>query len=825
MSSTRGTEGSVVDGDDADAALADLNAAEDSGHSNSSGGHPAYRIRGLYLAVLAVVVTNYLLGSGHRIPFVGAALGWWLILVFPAYLICTTRIWKHISGAERVVLSVGAVLFGLIVGGLAIDVVLPHLGVPRPLALRPVLISVDVMDVALMVWRIHIGAVEGRMMAGLRAMSPREWRVLTFSVICAPVVIAGANRLNNGSGDAVSMVGYAGIAATFAVLLWWRQEIRDAVVSATVYLLSLSLLLGTSLRGWYVTGHDIQQEYLVFQLTKDHGVWNIGLFRTAYNACLSITILPTEIWQLVRVDDPYVFKVFFQLLFAMCPVLVYLLARRHWNKQIAILSVVYFAGFPGFFGDMPFLNRQEIGFLFLGLALLAASTRRWTVRRRRTVMVVWALAIGLSHYSTMYVFVGTLGVAWGAERAGTVLSWLRNWRAARLASTPESATTPGLATLFRFSWGRNTKTLTLAIVIAAGAIAVGWSGGVTRTGSSVVTTAESALPVIFHKSGGGHSVDSSYGLFSGGGPSNAQLLAQYQKQTLHDRKVDFPGTYIPLAKATATPARALGTPSLPVTKLGRLFADVHLPPSLINSVVRGLASKGEQVFIGIGLLLLIFVRQRRRQVGKDIVCLAIGSIVMVAAVTVLPGLSVSYGVLRTFEQGLIVLAPFLVVGSLAIFKFLGRIWSARAASILAIVFFVSTIGVMPQLLGGYPAQLNLNNSGVYYNDYYTHPQEAQAIQWLGARSETEPTGVQAENYTDRYYFSSPHGLDPNQTITDVYPTLVRKPTWVVLGFSTAQTGIATAAISGDLIDYRYPMSVLNQNKDLVFNNGGTVIYK
>ena len=34
--------------------------------------------------------------------------------------------------------------------------------------------------------------------------------------------------------------------------------------------------------------------------------------------------------------------------------MVYLVARRYWSKQIAILAVVYFVGFPTFFTDMPF---------------------------------------------------------------------------------------------------------------------------------------------------------------------------------------------------------------------------------------------------------------------------------------------------------------------------------------------------------------------------------------------------------------------------------------------------------------------------------------
>ncbi len=130
---------------------------------------------------------------------------------------------------------------------------------------------------------------------------------------------------------------------------------------------------------------------------------------------------------MVRIDDPYVYKVFFQLLFAACPVLVYLLARRYWSKQIAILAVVYFVGFPGFFTDMPFLNRQAIAFLFLGMALLAVTRRDWTTRRRRVVVVVFASGIGLSHYSTMYIFVGTLALAWLIDR-GCVLCVRLRWR-------------------------------------------------------------------------------------------------------------------------------------------------------------------------------------------------------------------------------------------------------------------------------------------------------------------------------------------------------------------------------------------------------------
>jgi hypothetical protein len=132
---------------------------------------------------------------------------------------------------------------------------------------------------------------------------------------------------------------------------------------------------------------------------------------------------------------------------------------------------------------------------------------------------------------------------------------------------------------------------------------------------------------------------------------------------------------------------------------------------------------------------------------------------------------------------------------------------------------------MPQLLGGYPAQLSLNNSGVYYNDYYIHPQDTEALQWLGEQPGTRPGGVQAENVVDNFFFTAPNEIDPKQSVSDIYPTLIQKSSWVLLGYSTVRNDLATAGVSGDLIAYRYPFQILSENKNLVFNNGSTQIYK
>ena len=192
----------------------------------------------------------------------------------------------------------------------------------------------------------------------------------------------------------------------------WLRCTRESVISAVIYLVSLTLLLTTSLRGWYVTGHDIQQEYLVFQLTEFHGHWSMAYFHDPYNACLSITILPTELGQDSKCRQPVYFQaVFPDDLCALPRDGVRHLARRFFNRGISTLSVAYFLSFPTFFTDEPFLNRQEIGLLFVAVGLLAATNQVWSFRRRQISFAIAGLGTEISHYSTMYVLVGTLVIA------------------------------------------------------------------------------------------------------------------------------------------------------------------------------------------------------------------------------------------------------------------------------------------------------------------------------------------------------------------------------------------------------------------------------
>jgi uncharacterized membrane protein len=777
----------------------------------------------LFATILGVACANYLAVTGIRLPFLGPAVGFWFLVIHPVYLLYTTSLWGRTSVAERVGYSLTATLLLLLTAGLAINLALPLIGVHRPLDTVPVVILGDLLTVSLYLVRRRYPA-RLRWRGATSSLQWQETRLVVGGLASIALAVLGANRLNNGAGDLVSLISLGCAVVTLLLLLRWHRSVRDGLSSVTLYLVGLALLLMTSLRGWGVSGHDIQLEYRVFQLTEANGHWSISSLRDAYNACLSITILPTELAHVLNVDSAYVYKVFFQLIFAVCPVLVFALSRRHWSKPVSILAAIYFVGFPTFFTDMPFLNRQEIAFLFVSAGILAITNFWWEQSRRRLVLIAAGLGIELSHYSTMYLFVGILVLTWLIDR---LLDPVRRLGRKRMrAPTAHARSAP---------WGLRVRNVGLAPIAVLASLIFVWGGLATHTAGSALSTAGSAVAGFFEHSG----TVSPYNLFSRAG-TNAPLLLHYYRQNTwqvnHQADASSPTCqtsrltcpYVPISSLAQIPTPIVNLPLRPLTSTGRLLSNVGVPVRTLDTAVRQGAAKDEQLFVIVGLVALLTLRRYQRQLSRELVALSVASVVIVGLFTLFPDLSVDYGALRAFQEALLVIAPMLVAGSLTVFSLFGQTWSMRLATATCLLVFISTTGLMPQILGGYQAQLSLNNSGQYYDIYYQHPQEAAAVGWLGGQERVLPNQLDAPlgaTTANRFAFTALSSVTGSQHVRDVYPTLLGGSSWVVLGYSTVHTDLAVLYVQGQLIYYRYPIGVLGNNKDLVYNNGGTQIYR
>jgi len=761
------------------------------------------------VALILAIVVNLIVLANIDLPIVRPVLGFWFIIVLPAYLIFTMSVWRGCALSERVGYSVAGVLLILMMTGLVLSSVLPIIGVNRPLDAGPVLIAGDAINLSLyMIRRRYPGP--GGWHAAFAHIGREELRLLVAAAVTAVLAVLGANRLNNGAGDQLTLIALTLAALVGVLAVRWLSFTRESIMLVVIYLVALSLLLSTSLRGWYVTGHDIQQEYQVFQLTAAHGRWSMSYDSSAYYACLSITILPTELARIVNIDNPYVYKLLFQMLFAICPLLAYGVARRYFNRGIATLAAAYFVGFPTFFTDMPFLNRQEIALLFVACGVLAATNTAWSWRRRQVSLGVAGLGVEVSHYSTMYVFVGTLGIALvcayairlflggeseaDADLAGPNLRRRRRRRASRL----RNAVTIGLVTVF------------IGIIFAWGTLVTNTTGQVLNDGSGAISSGAISL-----------------NLFGSTVITPTEAIAQLRQESLKS-EAGQRDLYLPVSAVSNVTIPVIDQGLSPLTGIGRAASSVGIPVDALNALARNFVAYGEQLFLGIGLLRLIILRRRGQHlIGRQFFCLCIGSIGMIVANTVLPSISADYGPLRAFQQGLLFFAPIIVIGSMTVFEPIGRLRARIAGCVLCLGIYLATSTLAPQILGGNLAELNLNNSGTYFDLYYTTPQEYSAVAWLGDQPGEQAFPVQSTYPQERFLFTRQNAVSGDEAITDAFPTSVLRDSWVILAPPTIGANYAYTFTpeNGALTEYKYPADLLREYKNVVYTNGSTVVYK
>ena len=720
-----------------------------------------------------------------------------------------------------ITLMVGFSIVELMLSGLFLNATLPFLGILRPLDTTSLLPGLSVLFALLttcawvkardirLVFPEHLFSIDAR--AALFACTP---------LLFVAMSVFGAIRLNNGASNILTFLMLALLAIYCMFLLRRSKDLSENVTLTALYFISLALLLMTSLRGWFITGHDIQREFQVFQITKDSGIWNIASYKDAYNACMSITVLPTMISNLFVLESAYVYKTVFQLIFAFVPGIIYMSLRRYASAFVALLSVLYFIAFPTFFTDMPFLGRQEIAFLYLALMAYFIFDERLSLKLRRALFLVFGLGMVLSHYSTTYTILALLFFV-VATRA--LLPFAR-----RAISIFISLSDSGIAAL-RATDRRPPRITVLMVSLLAGA-SFFWSSVLTDTSSnSLYRVAIETLRVMqSNVREDARSSDVSYSLFSSQKMSDAELLRQYEKNVVAKTREEAPaGTFYDARIYAQYPARLAQPELLPPTAFGTLFSSAGFDIPAFNNTFRQWSAKILQLLIIAGTGALIYRRRfLDRPLDTEFALLALGSLIFVFSIVILPVLSVEYGLLRAFEQSLIFLGIFAAIGSLAVFSWMRENIRNYAASALVVVFLLSTTGFITQSLGGYDPQLHLNNAGSYYDYFYAHASEVAGIRWLSLELGKEQNpNFQMEALSGRTLSIPGHIGRQASALDDIYPGLIRKNSYVLLNATNVDKQESAVSYQGTNLTYRYPSDLLDDNKNLVYTNGQTYIYR
>ncbi len=269
-------------------------------------------------------------------------------------------------------------------------------------------------------------------------------------------------------------------------------------------------------------------------------------------------------------------------------------------------------------------------------------------------------------------------------------------------------------------------------------------------------------------------------------------------------------------------------PVVPVTSIGRELQSLfHIDLAIFFADIKQIYARVMEILLILGILGFAvgysFKKNLFREMEREYVALSLAGVGILIGQTILPSSAIDYGIFRLFQQNLIFLALPIILGLLAASTILTRNRTAQLliSSGVVLFFFVILSGFFPQFTGGGRPPLTLNNYGFYYEAYDTHGQEISAFHWMDEYA-TPGIPVQSDHYFSNIKMITYAGIAP---VVGLLPETIEKKSYVYLNFNNVTTGNVIEYINGNVAYYQFPLNFLENNKSLIYNNGGSEIYR
>lgn len=707
------------------------------------------------------------------------------LLVVPGAVLLSLTPHRPKEVSVRIAWSLGTSMLLLMALGLLYSLVLPHLGVTRPLGGGPVLVGVDV---------VMLGAIAAHGRFGdpldylVRGRLPRRGEILLGSAVAlVPIAAAaGAERLDNGYSGTLSLVVLVVVGGGLAALLVLAERVPGWLVGGGLYAATAGTLLLSSMRTNHPYGYDIQTELQVFTSTLHAGIWHVPANGDAYASMLSITVLPAVLSSVTKVSAIYLLKVCYPLVFSVFPVLTYAIAHRWFSRRAALVGAVVVVVQGLFTADITGLARQEVGLVYFAL-FLASVLESGLARRWRQAMAVAAFAgMAISHYSTAYF--AAIVVAGGY----VALQVLRRIGARQ----------------------RQPAILTFPVVaLCVGAVTL-WNVVVTHSAQNVANVTASLA---------------SKGLDLLPGPASASLLQRFLNAdvtpSLGVSQFAAIATRHWLGEGYIHPYAASLTARYPVLPASVPGTTRNVPSVVPSAVNTGATIASELVLVLTAVGVLAYLWRARRGGDRDRAELAAMAIACLALLGVLR-LSGTVSSLYNAPRGQVQGAPLLSVGLALVCAYLfsrrrGLGSTALGATTLglALLLFTSS-GLSVFALGGGGSDI-LTNYGEAYQRYDITDADMATASWV-IRHQQPGQLIYADVYASLQLYGLAH---PKGLVTTLIPQVLEPGAYVYASSTNVVDRTARSLVDGNFAVYRFPAAFLQAVKDVVFTTGTTEVYR
>lgn len=224
----------------------------------------------------------------------------------------------------------------------------------------------------------------------------------TGLILLLPILAILGTSIMNVYNNNIIIISFLALIVSIIPLIAF-DKIKEKNYPWLIFSIALALLLHRSLISTNLWGSDIFEELYYSNSAKVLGYWNPSLYSNL-NSMASVTILPNIIALFSGTDLVTTYKAFFPFLCSFGIIGLYDIFKNQVSEKVAFISIFYFISLAEFFGVLPALIRQEIGFIFFVLLLAIILTNELTPSIRTILTIIFGISLILSHYALSFLF-------------------------------------------------------------------------------------------------------------------------------------------------------------------------------------------------------------------------------------------------------------------------------------------------------------------------------------------------------------------------------------------------------------------------------------
>jgi uncharacterized membrane protein len=301
--------------------------------------------------------------------------------------------------------------------GVSLNTLLPIFDIHTPISLLPLTAGIT----ALILVLLGVCWVRDRTFSGTTL--PDVKTALSTPAILLYILpllaILGAVMMNLYQNNLLIVISILTI-AVIVLMVGFDKFIPRKLFPLAILAVSVTLVFHNSLISTYVSGIDIQMEKSIASTVIAQGFWDSSTFNIL-NAMLSIVMVAPFYSIMMNLDLVWVFKIVYPLLLALAPVGLYEVFKKQADEKIAFMSAFFFSSMLIFYTEMLQLARQELAELLLVLVILLVVDMKMEKTRWTTLFILFSVALALSHYGLMYIYLGSILLVWAMARVTGII--------------------------------------------------------------------------------------------------------------------------------------------------------------------------------------------------------------------------------------------------------------------------------------------------------------------------------------------------------------------------------------------------------------------